>query len=104
MSLLDQCLSRSQDVTVEVVTETVGLAGRDYLYDLAGAISRKDSAAALTMLSDLYAASCDMGRLCVELIDRFRSFLIIKTVQHPENLIVWAETASAVLDEYYGEA
>jgi hypothetical protein len=29
----------------------------------------------------------------------------ISTVSYkPENLIVWAETASAVLDEYYGEA
>ena len=36
----------------------------------------------------LYADSCDMERLCSELINHFRSLMIIKTVKNPQKLIV----------------
>ena len=90
LSLLDQCLSRSSEVTAEVVTETVGLASRDYLYELSAAIRNGDSAEALTVLDRLYAASCDMERLCVEMIDFYRNLMILKSVKNASELVVAA--------------
>ncbi len=90
LSLMDQCLSRSEEITAEVVSEAVGLAGRDYLYELSGAVKRADPAAALTVLDRLYAASCDMERLCVELIDFYRNLMILKSVKNAEELVVAA--------------
>lgn len=90
LSLLDQCLSRSSEVTVEVVTETVGLASREYLYELSAAIRGGNSAEALTVLDRLYAASCDMERLCVEMIDFYRNLMILKSVKNASELVVAA--------------
>ena len=40
LSLLDQCLGRSKNVTVEVVNETAGLVGREHLFELTDAIQK----------------------------------------------------------------
>ncbi|MBO5796968.1 MAG: DNA polymerase III subunit gamma/tau [Clostridia bacterium] len=101
LSLLDQCLSRSPEVTPEVVTQTVGLAGRDYLYELSAAIRGSDSATALTVLDRLYAASCDMERLCVELIDFYRNLMILKSVKNAADLVV---AAASELERQRAEA
>lgn len=47
LSLLDQCLGRSKQVTLEVVQETVGLVGRDHLFALSEAVRGHDSSSAL---------------------------------------------------------
>ena len=88
LSLLDRCLSVTNDVTVDTVSASAGLMSREYIYELMDAVAARDTARCLSILDELHKASCDTERLCVELIDRFRSFLIIKTVAHPENLIV----------------
>lgn len=36
LSLLDQCVSRSREITADVVAETTGLAGREYLFRAVG--------------------------------------------------------------------
>lgn len=88
LSLLDQCLSRSREITADVVAAAAGMAGREYLYTLADAIRRQDSAAGLSLINDLHAASCDMERLCVELIEFFRGLMIVKSVQNAADLVV----------------
>ena len=88
LSLLDRCLSVSEKVDIQTVSACAGLMGREHLYSLIRAVADKDTAKCLNILDELHKASCDTERLCTELIDQFRSFLIIKTVQHPENLIV----------------
>jgi len=101
LSLLDQCLSRSREVTVETVTETVGLAGRDYLYTLSAAVRQGNGAEALAILDGLYAASCDMERLCVEMIDFYRNLMILKSVKNAGNLVI---AAASELERMRGEA
>lgn len=91
LSLLDQCLSRSSDITAEVVSQAVGLAGREYLYELSAAVRTGQSAEALAVLDRLYAASCDMERLCVEWIGFYRNLMILKSVKNAEELVVAAE-------------
>lgn len=88
LSLLDQCLSRSRDITAALVAEATGIAGREHLFRLAAAVRERDGAAALTMLSSLYDGSKDMERLCVELIDFYRNIMILKSVGDPGSLIV----------------
>ncbi len=88
LSLLDRCLSVTENVDIQTVSSCAGLMGREHLYALVQAVADKDTALCLNILDELHKASCDTERLCTELIDQFRNFLIIKTVQHPENLIV----------------
>ena len=88
LSLLDQCASRSKNITAEVVESAAGMAGKTYLYDLADALNEKDTAKVFQMIDDLHNASCDMERLCSELISHFRNLMVVKTVKKAEGLII----------------
>ena len=88
LSTLDQCITRDRHVTAKLVAEVVGMAGRDHLFALADAAAAQDSAAALELLDRLYAASCDMERLCADLTLHYRSLMIVKTVRSASQVLV----------------
>jgi DNA polymerase-3 subunit gamma/tau len=88
LSLLDQCIGHSKTVTVDVVTETAGLVGRDHLFELTDAIKEKNSSAALEVIDRLHNSSKDMTRLCEELSSHFRNLMLIKTMKDAKSIIV----------------
>lgn len=88
LSLLDQCVSRSREVTAEVVAASAGVAGKSYLFDLTDMVLRGDTASALSLLDSLYRGSKDMERLCGEWVEHFRDLMILKTVKNPDDLLV----------------
>lgn len=88
LSLLDRCISVSESVDVDTVSSSAGLMGREHIYSLVRAIASGETAKCLMILDELHKGSCDTERLVTELIDRFRGFLIVKTVGNPENLLV----------------
>ena len=94
LSILDQCASRSKNINSTLVSEVAGLAGREILHSLTDCISAKDSSSAIDILARLYQNSYDMERLCVEMINHLRNFLIVKTVKKSRELIVCTD------DEY----
>jgi len=87
LSLLDQCLGRSRDITLEVVNETAGLVGREHLFELTDAIKERNSGAALELIDRLHNSSKDMARLCEELSSHFRNLMLIKTTKDAHNMI-----------------
>ncbi len=101
LSLLDQCLSRSREITADTVAEATGMAGREHLFKLARAVREHDGTTALTVLNALYDGSKDMERLCVEMIEFYRNLMILKSVRKPEDLIA---VSSAEMQELRGEA
>lgn len=88
LSILDQCAGRGDKIDAQLVSEAAGLTGRGYLFDIAEAVKNHDSAAVLQLLDELHNSSCDMERLCTELINHYRNIMVVKTVKNPENLIV----------------
>lgn len=88
LSLLDRCASGEEHITVETVTAAAGIASRLYLDRLTEAIKNKDCSEALSVVAELHNASCDMERLCTEMINHFRNLLVVKTVDKPAELIV----------------
>lgn len=88
LSILDQCTVKTKDITVQTVNDVVGIAGSHYLFEISRAILEKNSALALETINVLHNHSCDMERLCDELINHFRNIMMVKTVENPENLIV----------------
>lgn len=99
LSLLDQCLGHSREVTVQVVNETAGLAGRDHLFDITEAIMNRDSAKALDVVDRLYRDSKDMARLCEELIGHFRGMMLIKTMKDATALLAMTPEEQAHLSK-----
>lgn len=92
LSLLDRCIAISNNVDSETVRKAAGLAQKDYLLDLASACVNKNSERAVSVLNKLYNDSKDMAKLCDELINHYRSLMLIKTVRNPRELIIMSDT------------
>lgn len=88
LSLLDQCTGHGKEITAETVCNVAGMTGKDHLFSLAQAVSEKNSAKALEIISDLHASSCDMERLCSDMTNHFRNLMIVKTVKNAGNILV----------------
>lgn len=114
LSLLDQCIgkvnqntnlisSKGLDIEQEMLTltkdakfvtidsnivnETAGLSGSKYVFELLQAILNKDSSECLKIIDSLYNKSKDIIRLCEELIEHFRSLMLIKTTKFNRDLM-----------------
>ena len=88
LSTLDQCIGQSSHVTAELVTKVAGMTGRDHLFALSDAVASGDAAKAMELLDRLYAASCDMERLCADLTLHFRNLMIVKTVKAAGDVLI----------------
>ncbi|MDE6762819.1 MAG: DNA polymerase III subunit gamma/tau [Oscillospiraceae bacterium] len=84
LSLLDQCIAFSENVTLDIVSGAAGIAGREPVFDILEAAADCDTAKAIGVVDKLYGMSKDMQKLCDELIAQFRNIMVAKTV--PENL------------------
>ena len=103
LSLLDQCLGRSSDVTVDVVTETVGLVGHDYLFKLVDAVNGEDAPTALNLLDQMYRGSKDMTRLCEELSSHYRGLMLVKTMKNAAEILTVTAEEYAAMQKQAGE-
>ena len=91
LSILDQCIGVRNHVTTEVVCSTVGIVGREHLYQLVDAAASQNSAKALELIDQLYRGSKDMARLCEELSVYFRNMMLIKTMKDARAFIPVSE-------------
>ncbi len=94
LSMLDQCagVAGEEEISAQVVSRVVGLAGRDHLFQLSTAIRDRDTASALECIDRLHASSKDMERLCEELVAHFRNIMLVKTVKDPGDLLTCADS------------
>lgn len=93
LSLLDICRSSDENITSETVSRCAGLAGREYLFELADNIAENNVSAVLKTVDKLYEGSADVSRICDELIGHFRNLMIVSC----------AKEASAILKVMPGE-
>ncbi len=100
LSLLDQCAGENKEVNAETVRKSAGLAGRDYLFAVSDAVINHDCKKVLEIIDSLHNSSCDMERLCTELTEHFRNFMICKTMPSPSELIICTDDElSRIKDE-----
>ena len=84
LSLLDQCIAFSDNVTIDIVSGAAGIAGREPVFEILEAAADNDAAKAIGVADKLYGMSKDMQKLCEEHIAQFRNVMVAKAV--PENL------------------
>ncbi len=92
LSLFDRCIGLSSEVDANVVRRAAGLAGKESLLDIVSSCVNKNTERALSTLNKLHSESKDMMRLCDEIINHFRSLMMIKTVRNPRDLVVLSDT------------
>ena len=90
LSLLDSCSAKSSNITPDIVSSCAGIAGKDHLFKMADFIAAKDTSSAIHLVGELHNSSCNMERLCIELLEHFRNLMVSKTVRDIENLIIAA--------------
>ena len=88
LSLLDQCTGHGKHITAEIVCDVAGMTGKDHLFALADAAAENSTSKALETVNDLHANSCDMERLCSDLVGHFRNLMIVKTVRSASEILV----------------
>ncbi len=88
LSLMDSCLSVSDNITEDVVTEVAGIAGTRSLFEFADYIANEDFSKALSLVSFLHRESCDVKNICTGLSSHFRNLMIVKTVSKCDDLII----------------
>ncbi|MBQ4082065.1 MAG: DNA polymerase III subunit gamma/tau [Clostridia bacterium] len=99
LSLLDRCISGTDPITCEQVMRSAGLAGREYLFAIADAVDAQNTAKILQFISELYAAACDMERLCEELIGFYRDLMVVRVTKDPVGLITASSAETQRLTE-----
>ena len=87
LSLLDQCIAFSENVTLDIVSGAAGIAGREPVFDIMEAVADKNAGRAAEVIDELYGMSKDMQKLCDELISQFRNVMIAKAVPNNINLL-----------------
>ena len=92
LSLLDRCIGISQSVDADIVRRAAGLAGKESLLDIVSSCVNKNTERALSTLNKLHSESKDMMRLCDEIINHFRSLMMIKSVRNPRDLVVLSDS------------
>ena len=78
LSLLDQCISVSENITAGVVRECAGISGSDYLFDISEKIENQDIPSLLKILDELNSRSKNINRLIEELIAHYRILMLLK--------------------------
>ena len=88
LSLLDQCTGHGKHITADIVCDVAGMTGKDHLFTIADAVAETNAGKALETINELHANSCDMERLCSDLINHFRNLMIVKTVKSASDILV----------------
>ena len=88
LSLLDQCTGHGKHITADIVCRVAGMTGRDHLFSLAASAAENSAGKALETLNELHTNSCDMERLCSDLVGHFRNLMIVKTVKSSGEILV----------------
>ncbi|MCR5141314.1 MAG: DNA polymerase III subunit gamma/tau [Ruminococcus sp.] len=87
LSLLDRCSAYSDDITLDIVSNAAGIAGRDYLFDLLEKLAASDTAGAIAAVDELHGKSKDLKVLCGELLTMSRNLMLIKSTDSARELI-----------------
>ncbi|MBM3900859.1 MAG: DNA polymerase III subunit gamma/tau [Verrucomicrobia bacterium] len=97
-STLDQLISFCGARVVESdVLSMFGLASRQHLLSLAGAILAADRAGSLRLLHDLASGGKDLGRLLGDLLAHFRNLLLLELSGGDRNLVEVTDAEWAAL-------
>ena len=88
LSLLDQCTGHGKHITADIVCDVAGMTGKDHLFAIADAVAENNAGKALEIINELHSNSCDMERLCSDLINHFRNLMIVKTVKSASEILV----------------
>lgn len=93
LSLLEQCISFyfGEVLTYEKVLKVLGAVDNEVYAAFTKVLAAGDVAGIMGILDKIISEGKDLGRFCDELIWYMRNILIVKSTEHPENIIDMSE-------------
>ncbi|MBR3995759.1 MAG: hypothetical protein IKI97_10830, partial [Clostridia bacterium] len=99
LSMLELFVGKEDTVTEEMCARALGVVGRGPVMKLLSAIADNDCATALSVISEAYNGSKDMGILLSECADAVRDMLMIKYTRNPEKFVEGSADVLSTLSE-----
>lgn len=88
ISLLDQASAFSNDITEDVISSAVGIAGREYLFNALDYIKNKEVSKLFELLDTIYMQSKNLSVFCSDLIAQMRNVMVLKVAPSQSNTLV----------------
>lgn len=88
LSLFEQILAYADgEITIELITDALGLVDLNLLFELSDAIHNHNSGAILDLVAKLTESGSDVGQFLIDFQEHLRNMLIASTVPEPERFI-----------------
>lgn len=101
LSLLEQCISFyfGEELTYEKVLKVLGAVDNEVYASFTGALAAGKTADMMQIVDGIVAEGKDLGRFCDELIWYMRNLMIVKSTEHPEDIIDMSQENLDILME-----
>lgn len=101
LSLLEQCISFyfGEELTYEKVLKVLGAVDNDVYASFTKALAAGKTADMMQIVDGIVAEGKDLGRFCDELIWYMRNLMIVKSTEHPEDIIDMSQENLDILME-----
>jgi DNA polymerase III subunit gamma/tau len=88
LSLLDQITAfAGNTITLEDVSNALGLVDRQFLFDFVEAVAASDRAKVLQLVKKLFDSGIEIGDFVLELMDHLRSLMILRSAPGANDLL-----------------
>lgn len=89
LSLLEQCISFyfGEELTYEKVLKVLGAVDNEVYASFTKALAAGNVAEMMQIIDEIISAGKDLARFCDELIWYMRNLMIVKSTEHPEDII-----------------
>jgi DNA polymerase-3 subunit gamma/tau len=85
ISTLDQASAYSNEITEEVVSNAMGIAGREYLFETIEYICDKKATELFNLVDSLYMQSKDLSIFCADVLSQMRNVMVLKVAPNQSN-------------------
>ena len=85
LSILDQCSTFAEVITVDAVREILGLIGREWIWALVEALAQKNTKESLVLLNDILSKGKDIKQILIELAQYFREIMLYQVEGSAQN-------------------
>ena len=92
VSLLELCAGTRREVTEELVSDVVGISGRDSIARLVRAVAEKDYEMIFSQIAEVVASSKDITVFWQDLLSFYRDMLVIKTAKDSKKYLDLTES------------
>ena len=97
ISLLELCAGGNREVTPEVVSESVGMTGRDAMLRTVNAVADADYDTLFGQINEVVSSSKDIAVYWQDLISLYRDMLVVKTTKNASSYLDLTEHETAQL-------